>query len=64
MLWHQKESKMENTMDIPENRFIDYVGLIGNDNLNFVITKEEQEKIDKLYDDLRKLAIKYIKAPV
>lgn len=57
---------MENTIDIPENRFIDYVGLIGNDNLNFVITKEEQEKIDKLYDDLRKLAIKikFIKAPV
>lgn len=51
-------------MDIPENYFIDYYGLIGNDNLNFIITKEEQEKIDKLYDDLRKLAIKYIKAPV
>lgn len=47
-------------MIFSEGYFIDYIGLIGNDTLNFAWTKEEQEQVDKLYEELRKLAIKYM----
>lgn len=45
--------------DFPEDYHIDYIGLIGNtDNFNW--NPEEQERTDKLWADIKKLANKYV----
>lgn len=45
--------------DLSEDYYIDYIGLIGNpDNFNW--NPEEQERTDKLFAEIKKLANKYV----
>lgn len=52
--------RMKSANWIPNNYFIDYIGLLGNPE-NLVWTSEEETKVDKLFEEIKALANKMVK---
>lgn len=44
----------------PDGKFIDYIGLLGKPE-NFIWTPEEENRVDKLFEEIKALANKMVK---